>query len=165
MALQPRGLHASLRESRAAIGPHRVGVRAVQPPAQRAVVGPNKPAVISSGDSAPRPVGRPQDCGEVRAKLKDLGFAFNLGDELGPLPPTLREVPAGIRRGKHCAPASAHCKRGDLFLDLFGGVGRVGKLASQRGGPNTLLLDFHTDMIFLSATPSPTLYVLRSRGG
>ena len=141
MAVQQSKLHTSLGVCGETPHPQQVGPRALQPTALGPVLGPVKTTLVSSGDSAPRPVGRPQDSDSVRAKLKDLGFAFDLGAQLGPLPPTLREVPAAVRRRGQCATASTHCKRGDIFLDLFGGVGRVGKFVSQRGGPNTLLLD------------------------
>lgn len=39
-------------------------------------------------------------------------------------------------------PQAAWCKRGDIFIDLFGGVGRVARCVSQRGGPNAIVLDF-----------------------
>ena len=39
-------------------------------------------------------------------------------------------------------PQAAWCNRGDIFIDLFGGVGRVARCVSQRGGPISIVLDF-----------------------
>ena len=103
------------------------------------VLGPKRAAAVPAGDSALRTLAGPTYSREVRATLKGLGLAVDVAVMLGQVPPTLRKPPASIRGGKHAVPQAAWCKRGDIFIDLFGGVGHVVRCVSQRGGPNSIV--------------------------
>lgn len=164
LAVQPRGIWPHIRKVRPPPRSPEVGVRPVLAEALRPKLGQKREKAVAAGGAKAGALDGSSHSGPIRAKLKDLGFAVDAHAELGRLPASLRGLPAAVRRGKQASPKAAWCGRGDIFIDLFGGVGRVGRRVSLRGGPNALLLDFSYGYDILSATAVDDI-ILFARGG
>ena len=118
-------------------------------------------AAHAAGDSTQRPVAQRAHSHQVRAQCPHAGFVVGAASGISGLPASLREVPASICRGKRSRGRPCWAARGDIFLDLFGGVGRVGRKVSLAGCCNSLLLDisFGFDLLARGAVSDITSYI------
>ena len=114
---------------------------AILAPAPGASVGQGKPTAHSARDPTKGTVAQRAHRHEVRAVSAHPGFVVGSATGISGLPASLFEAPASICRGKRASARPCWAARGDIFLDLFGGVGRVGRKVSLAGCANCILLD------------------------